>query len=124
MPAKKSPFDYRQTAGFYFSALTKVEGSLNEQEDVVIDGSFEGEIKTVGFCEIGENGHFQGTVQARSLTIIGSCDGEIIAKDSIVVKKSASVHGVIRTPRIGIDSGASIDARIKPYKLRGGDENE
>lgn len=116
MPAKKSPFDYRQTAGFFFSALTKVEGNLNEQEDIVVDGSFDGDINTVGFCEIAENGQFKGTVQARSLTIIGGCEGEIIAKDSIVVKKSATVRGVIRSTRIGIDTGANIDARIKPYK--------
>ena len=101
-----------------------MEGSLNEQEDIVIDGSFEGDIKTVGFCEISENGQFKGTIATRSLTIIGSCDGEIIAKDSVIVKKSASVRGVIRAPRIGIDSGASIDARIKHHSLRDESRNE
>lgn len=113
MPAKRSPFDYRQTAGFYFSALAKIEGKLQEQEDIVIDGNFTGDITTNGFCEISENGKLHGAVEARNIILMGVVDGEIYGKDSIVVKKSAKVRGTLITPRINIDSGAQIDARIK-----------
>lgn len=124
MPAKKSPFDYRQTVGYYFSALAKVEGNLHEQEDIVIDGIFNGEISTTGFCEISENGQFVGTLHAHNVTLIGSSDGEVIAKDSIVVKKSATIKGVLRTPRISIDAGADIDARVKRPTTKPGDTDE
>ncbi|QQS27113.1 polymer-forming cytoskeletal protein [bacterium] len=113
MPTKRSPFDYRQTASFYFSALAKVEGQLNEQEDIVIDGEFIGRIQTGGFCEISENGNFQGDLKAKSITILGNSDGEIHGEDTVVVKKSAKVHGIIITPRISVDAGAQVDARIK-----------
>ncbi len=113
MPAKRSPFDYRQTAGFYFSALAKIEGQLHAHEDVIIDGQYTGDIQTNGFCEISENGHFQGNIEARNVTLLGESHGEICGQDSIVVKKSAKVRGVLRTPKISIDAGAHVDARIK-----------
>lgn len=113
MPAKRSPFDYRQTAGFFFSALANVEGQIREHEDIVIDGTYTGDIFTNGFCEISENGKFHGNIEARNVTLLGVVDGEVYGKDSIVVKKSAKVRGVLRTPRISIDAGAQIDARIK-----------
>lgn len=113
MPAKRSPFDYRQTAGFYFSALAKIEGKIREQEDIVIDGEYTGEITTNGFCEISENGKLNGSIEARNVTLLGVVDGEVRGRDSIVVKKSAKVRGVLLTPRISIDAGSEIDARIK-----------
>lgn len=114
MPAKRSPFDYRQTVGFYFSALTKTEGIIREQEDIVIDGEFNGEVNTSGSCEISENGNLHGSIKAHNITILGIIDGEVNAKNSIVVKKSAKTRGTLITPKISIDSGAQIDARIKP----------
>lgn len=112
---KKSPFDYRQSAGMYFSSLASIEGRLNEHEDIVIDGRFTGTITTQGFCEISENGVFEGELTARSITILGQTDGELNGTDSIVVKKSAKIKGFYRTPKISIESGAEVDARVKQY---------
>lgn len=113
MPAKRSPFDYRQIAGFYFAAGTVVRGNLNEQEDVVIDGSLEGNVSTTGFCEITENGSLKGNLAARNATILGTIEGEMTLQESFVVKKSAHIQGYVVTPRISIENGAIINARIK-----------
>lgn len=115
---KKSPFDYRQAAGFYFSNLAQSQGSLDEQEDVVVDGEFVGTIQTSGFCEVSENGFVSGSIKARSITILGRTDGEVTASDSIVVKKSAKIKGHYRSPKISIESGAEVDARIKRHQVR------
>ncbi|MBP9827128.1 polymer-forming cytoskeletal protein [Candidatus Saccharibacteria bacterium] len=113
MLEKQRPFDYRHAAGFYFSALAQVSGSIVETEDIVIDGNFQGTISTTGFCEISENGVVDGSITARSITIFGSCKGEITAQDTVVVKKSATINGSIFTPYIDIEGGADINARIK-----------
>jgi len=113
MPAKRSPFDYRQMAGFYFSANTEVKGNLNETEDVIVDGRFDGNIVTTGFCEITENGVLKGNLTARNATILGTTDGEIATHENLVVKKSSNIHGYVITPKISIESGAIVNARIK-----------
>lgn len=113
MPAKQSPFDYRQTAGFYFSAMAKVEGEMVEHEDIVIDCQFNGKIQTSGFCEISENSNLQGEIKAKGITILGNADGEFYGQDNIAVKKSAKIRGILITPKISIDSGAQVNARIK-----------
>ncbi len=110
---KKHPFDYRQTAGFYFSSHTKVQGDLHESEDIVIDGTFMGNLSTDGFCEISENGYLHGDIEARSLTIFGKLAGNATAINQVVVKKSATVRGYVRTPQIEIEPGADVEVRIK-----------
>lgn len=113
MAAKRSPFDYRQIAGFYFSASSHMSGDLNETEDIVVDGQYDGNITTTGFCEITENGIVKGNIIARNATILGVTHGEIKVQENCVVKKSASITGYIITPHITIESGATVNARIK-----------
>ncbi|MFO0955801.1 MAG: polymer-forming cytoskeletal protein [Candidatus Saccharibacteria bacterium] len=115
---KKSPFDYRQAAGFYFSNLVKVEGTINEHEDIVIDSEYNGSIITNGFCEVSENGHVIGDIRARAITILGRTEGEFTARDSIVVKKSAKIKGHYYSPKILIESGSEVDARIKRHRAQ------
>ncbi len=110
---KKSPFDYRQAAGYYFSNLVRVEGEINEHEDIVIDGQYTGSITTSGFCEVSENGYVIGNIRARAITILGRTEGEVTAHDAIVVKKSAKIKGHYYSPKILVESGAEVDARIK-----------
>jgi cytoskeletal protein CcmA (bactofilin family) len=100
-------------AGFFFSANTEVKGNLNETEDVIVDGRFDGNIVTTGFCEITENGVLKGNLTARNATILGTSDGEIATHENLVVKKSSNIHGYVITPKISIESGAVVNARIK-----------
>lgn len=113
MLEKQRPFDYRHAAGFYFSALAQVNGSIVETEDIVIDGHFKGSITTSGFCEISENGTVDGSISARAITIFGTFEGEMTAQDTIVVKKSATINGSVFTPYIDVEGGAVLNARIK-----------
>lgn len=100
-------------AGFYFSADTEVKGNLNETEDVIVDGKFDGNILTTGFCEITENGILKGNLTARNATLLGTTDGEIVTNENLVVKKSSNIHGYVITPKVSIESGAIVNARIK-----------
>lgn len=113
MPANKLPFDYRHNAGIYLSSLVTSQGSLDVQEDIVIDGEFSGAIKTTGFCEVSENGSVNGDIEARTITLLGNVDGTCLGKDSIDVKKSAKVKGHLIAPVIGIEPGAQLDIRCK-----------
>ena len=113
MAAKRSPFDYRQIAGFYFSATCQMTGNLDETEDIVIDGQFVGNITTTGFCEVIENGAVKGNIHARNVTILGAVHGEVDVDENFVVKRSANITGYVITPRISIENGAIINARIK-----------
>lgn len=119
MSRAKLPFDYRQTAGFYVSSLAKTSGDITINEDVVIDGPFEGSVHTSGLCEIAENGIFDGEIHARAVTILGSFEGRCHAQDNIDVKKSSKIKGYLTAPLIGIESGTEIDAHVKqPIRQR------
>lgn len=113
MPTSKLPFDYRHNAGVFISSLVTSQGSIDIQDDIVIDGDFTGDIQTSGFCEVSENGKVLGDIEARTITILGSVDGSCRAKDSIDVKKSSKMKGHLIAPSISIEAGAQIDARCK-----------
>lgn len=113
MSTSKLPFDYRHNAGVYLSSLVTGRGSFDIQDDIIIDGAFEGKVQTTGFCEISENGKVTGDIEARTITILGCVDGNCYAKDSIDVKKSAKVKGQLIAPSISIEAGSQINIRGK-----------
>ncbi|MEI7818530.1 MAG: polymer-forming cytoskeletal protein [bacterium] len=117
MPKNKHPFDYRRTAGIYCS--TSVSGSVDIQtsEDVVLDGALTGTINSTGFCEITENGSFKGDITARTITIFGEVDGDCQAQEGLLIKRSAKIRGVFHANSVQIDSGSTINARIKPLNI-------
>lgn len=112
MARNKLPFDYRSQAGILISSFVKGTISLDTQEDVVIDATLSGDIKTSGFCEITENGEYEGDISARSLTVYGSTSGDISGQDAIHVHRSAKIKGVYTSPVIHIEPGAIVNARI------------
>ena len=112
MARNKLPFDYRAQAGVFLSSFVEGTISLSTQEDVVIDATLSGKILTSGFCEITENGSFDGDITSRSVTVYGSCSGDVAAKNTIEIKRSAKIKGLYSSPVIHIEPGAVVNARI------------
>ncbi|MCC7543193.1 polymer-forming cytoskeletal protein [bacterium] len=112
MARNKLPFDYRTHAGIYLSSFVRGDVTVQSNDDVVIDATVSGSIHTAGFCEITENGAFEGDITARSLVIFGATNGDNTASDTMEVKRSANIKGVYSSPSIHIEPGALVSARI------------
>ena len=66
-----------------------VVGKIKAKE-VIVDGILEGPIEAK-VINIGKSANTEGYMIAEDITIAGECDGDILAKESLVIKESANV---------------------------------
>ena len=86
-----------------------VEGSLQSDSEVQIDGLVRGDVR-VERLTIGETGRIEGQVAAETAEVRGRVVGAIIAKQ-VRLFSSASVEGDITAEQLAIEPGASFEGR-------------
>jgi cytoskeletal protein CcmA (bactofilin family) len=100
-----------------FPASMIVSGDLAATQDIVIDGRFSGHITVPDHhLSIGSKASVQARIVARSVTIFGSVDGNILASARVEVLASASVRGHVVTPSIMVMDGAQFTGSIDPER--------
>jgi cytoskeletal protein CcmA (bactofilin family) len=87
-------------------AKTTVKGDLIGDEDVVIDGHVEGQIRISRDLRIGQSGSVKASVEAQSVVISGELIGDCTATNRIEIQVSGKLTGNIRAPKIVIAEGA------------------
>lgn len=85
---------------------TTIKGDLVGDEDVVIDGHVEGQIRISRDLRIGQSGSVKASVEAQSVVISGELIGDCTATNRIEIQASGKLTGNIRAPKIVIAEGA------------------
>ena len=60
-----------------------------------------------------EGGEVEADVQAGSVIIEGSIQGDITATDAVAIRASARVTGALKGSSISIEEGASVSGRVE-----------
>ena len=90
-----------------------IKGDVIGSEDMTIDGRVEGRIELRGHnLLIGPNAQIQAELVARTITIMGSVNGDITASDKIEIRKAGSVDGNLDAPKVVLAEGAELRGRI------------
>ena len=97
----------------FFSAGTRLEGTLEVDGEVSLDGKVNGKITGTGLVTIGEHADLQAEVSAPTVVVHGTVRGEIHATESLQLHKSAKVKGVIAAARLRIDEGAVFEGECR-----------
>jgi len=63
--------------------------------------------------EVAPSGYFKGDAQVEEADISGRYEGELTAKDKLIVRSSGRVSGSIRYGRIVIESGGEISGDMR-----------
>ncbi len=89
-----------------------VVGTLRFTDDLLVDGSVEGEITSDGELTVGVNASIQAgdknkvAVRTRSAIIHGKVMGDITVTDRVVLAATAEVVGDVSAAKISIEEGA------------------
>jgi len=83
-----------------------IEGSLNSEADIRIDGCLKGSIKTGGRIVLGETGVIEGEVACNTAIIGGELKASIVSKDLLTLKSTAKLTGEIIAGKLAIEPGA------------------
>ena len=90
-----------------------VVGTLRFTDDLLVDGSVEGEITSDGELTVGANASIQAgeknkvAVRTHSAIIQGKVVGDIVVTDRVVLASTAEVVGDVTASKISIEEGAS-----------------
>ena len=97
----------------FFSAGTKIEGTLELDGEVKLEGNIKGKVSGTGVIIIGEHANLQADVFAPSILVHGVVRGEIHATDRLELHRTARVKGMIQASRIRIDEGAAFEGECR-----------
>jgi cytoskeletal protein CcmA (bactofilin family) len=102
----------RQTLSAFIDQGSEFEGKLSFKDTVRIDGVFRGEIASENTLVVGETGEIFATVRSRTVVIAGSVTGDVVAKERLVLQKTARLEGDVQAGSLQMEDGAVLNGRI------------
>ncbi len=101
-PAQLGPAPGRCIIG----AKTVVKGELGGDEDIVVEGAVEGQVRIAKDLYVGAGGSVKASVSAHSVIVAGEILGDCHATHKVEILASGRLTGNIRAPKIVIAEGA------------------
>lgn len=89
-----------------------IEGEVSGEEDLTIHGTLKGKLQLRANVVIEADGQVEAQIEAATLTVRGSVQGDIAASERVELQTDCRVVGDIRAPRILIAEGASFKGSI------------
>lgn len=117
-PVEPSPFDPTINTGMgvatrnVLNSDVSVVGTLRFTDDLLVDGTVEGEITSDGELTVGANAVIQAgpqtkvAVRTRSAIIQGRVTGDIVVTDRVELTSTAELVGDVTASKISIQEGA------------------
>jgi cytoskeletal protein CcmA (bactofilin family) len=87
-------------------AKTVINGEITGDEDVMIEGRVEGQIRISRDVRVGASGVVKATIEAASVVVSGEVVGDCSATSRVEIQASGKLTGNIRAPKIVISEGA------------------
>ncbi len=84
----------------------KIVGELSGDEDVLVEGQLEGEIRITRDLRVGAGGVVKAKVAAQSIIVSGEIVGDCEASGRVELQSTGKLTGNIRAPKIVIAEGA------------------
>ena len=85
---------------------TTVKGEISGDEDVLVEGTVEGQIRINKDLRVGQGGSVKATIDAQSVVVSGEVIGDCHAAHRVEIQASGRLTGNIRAPRVVIAEGA------------------
>ena len=91
-----------------------LHGELTANEDLLVDGQFDGSIKVNGHClTVGAGGQVKAEIHARQVIVHGKVTGNVSAKEKVEIRNTGHVLGDLTTAGISIEDGAYFKGSIE-----------
>lgn len=88
-----------------------LEGSIKTEGGIRVDGRVIGEVVAKGSAAVGEGGEVDGSLTAKSISVAGKVQGNLIATEKLTLEARSIVSGDIRAARLIVDEGAVFDGK-------------
>jgi cytoskeletal protein CcmA (bactofilin family) len=106
MPSKNDVTNCIIGEGSIFEGRFYVNGSI------MIEGKFQGDIRTDDQLIVGPSGKVKTDIQARKVTIAGTIIGNIAASEEVTLLHTGKVLGNIITPKLTVEQGVITEGKV------------
>ena len=90
-----------------------IKGDLTGEEDLVIQGRVEGEIRlTKNSVTVGKNGRVRADIYGNRVHVEGEVRGNLYGDQEIVIRASGRVQGNLTSPRVTLENGSKFKGSI------------
>jgi cytoskeletal protein CcmA (bactofilin family) len=94
------------------SKKVKIEGEIQGDENLQVEGHFKGSIRLKGDIFVGRGGVVQADVEADNVVIQGKINGNVVARKQLEIQSSGQLLGDCTAQSIDIKEGAVFDGRL------------
>ncbi len=111
-PKKSSSSSGNSSSGLNINSLgagTRMEGSINSDSDIRIDGELIGSLNCKGRVIIGPKGFVDGNVECATALVEGHFKGVLKTTDLLNVAESAVIDGEVSTGKLAVHPGAKFN---------------
>jgi len=95
------------------SRKVKIEGEIQGNEDLHVEGHFKGSIKITGDIFIGPTGIVEADIEADNIIVQGQISGNVLARKQLQLQSSGRLLGDCAALTIDIKEGAIFEGRSK-----------
>lgn len=103
--------DNTTTPQSIIASEVEITGTIKSTGSVRMDGKLDGELHCTGDAIIGKSAIIKGNLAVNSVTIEGTIQGNVVAKDRIEMKSTARVTGDIKSKRLSVEDGVTFVGR-------------
>ncbi len=97
------------------SVGSKLEGNIETKGTLIIDGSVTGTIRC-GSLEIMADGNVDANVEAETVHVAGSFEGEMVCSRKLSILRTGKVLGELSYGALSIESGGLLDGTLSRVK--------
>jgi cytoskeletal protein CcmA (bactofilin family) len=92
----------------------RIVGDVTGDEDLTILGKVEGKIALPKHSvTIGPGGRVKADIHAKFVSVAGEVQGNLVAGEQIVIRKTATMLGNLTAPRVGLEDGCRFRGSVE-----------
>ena len=96
----------------YLGKNLNISGSITGRDNVQIFGRHTGGIQLEGNLDIRESAATKGNLSARTITVGGTAEGDLVAGSKLQIYRTGKVKGNITTPVLSLKEGAVLNGEV------------
>ena len=101
----------------------RLSGEITACDKLVVEGSVEVTLSNARVIEVAPTGHFKGAAEVDEADISGRYEGDLIARERLIVRAGGHIKGKVRYGRIVIESGGEVSGDMQTLETSATDGN-
>jgi cytoskeletal protein CcmA (bactofilin family) len=88
-------------------------GNFRSDTDLLVEGTFEGEIDCKGTVIVAEGANISATVRARNAVVAGSANGDFSCDERLTIQATGEMRGKAQAATLVVEEGAFFEGEFK-----------